>query len=265
MRQIIFRETCNYVPRLDTIMIKLFNPFLLRYKNGEFISFLGVVLGLYQTKNIDHEVLIEHLQKLQEIYETISNESKKRKGHYLTPEAQKLNAERRNKIKGLRWFLESQLFREMKDHVQAAEILLDDFKTFGKKIDRAKINDATWMIDRLLSRWKATENLRVAVHTLGIEGWLQNIWQVNHDFNDLRRNKMKVGDKRSNLYPMKQKAKLIYEALTRDTMALIYLSKGVHPYEDIILSLNSLIKRHNTNYKIREGIRKSKKRREGKG
>lgn len=241
-------------------MLELYNPFLLRYKNDDFIDFMRMVLAIYKSEDVKDEVLMFRINKLQEMYDTISEEARKRKGHYLTPKTQELDVERRSKIKGVRWFLESQQYRELKQNVVAAKILLDDFKRFGKKIERARIKLATALISQILMRWTTEKDLKAAVQTLGIQGWLENISEVNADFNQMHFQKMNKSDKRSNLYPMKQKAKVLYETLTRDTLAFIYLAKGDHPYEAIIEALNNLTKRYNTNYKIRQGIRKSKKR-----
>lgn len=239
--------------------IKMTTPYLLQYRTSEVILLMEVVVNIYKKVETLPETLHKKLEALEFEWNRLRKEYRHGRGHELTKKVEKLDKERKGKIKAIRWFLESQLYRESEVKVQAAKILLARYRKICNHIERKNYHESTALISILTQNWMQVPRYSSAVETLGITAWVENVFQVNEDFFNCIGERTISQEKKGNCYPIKLRVKALYEDLIDSTQAFVYISQGDHSYQYILETVNKSVKKINTSYNIRQGIRKSKK------
>lgn len=257
---ILFRKGGSFDKNIYNMKTKITTPFILQYRTYEVIDLMGSVVRLYKSSENLDTLLVTRVSELEQILESLKEEYQKKRGHFMTKEIEKLDKERKGKIKGVRWFLESQQYRESEEKVKAAGQLMISYRRICKKLEQENYNEATATISKLMRLWTKDPSLMAAADVLDIRGWIENIQQVNEEFNHKLYERTTKKERKQNSYPIKLRIKAAYEALIRDTSAFIFLADGNHPYDILLAEVNQVVKKFNTSYNIRQGIRESKKR-----
>lgn len=245
--------------------IEITTPYLLQYRTNEVISLVKMMVNRYKEETDLPEVLAKQVAKLEEWNTKLEKEYKKKRKNTLTGEMAILDKERKAKIKAVKWFLESQQFRESPEKVEAATYLLTKYRQDGKSIERANYTKVTSLLEELTGLWLSDAQTLKHLQTLDIVDWVQNIQNINESFFQKKFERTLRENWKGNCYPLKVEVKALYEKLLRDTFSFIYIAEGDHPFVNVIANIDGFIKKHNLSYNIRQGIKKSKKRREGQG
>lgn len=155
------------------------------YRNGEYLQFMKNVIAIYGNYDTNALLLQARLQKLNDATQALDDVFMASMAHELTPELQALDMRRDKALMGIKINLNSHSYSEETALVKASQMLMTNYLSHGDRIDKLSYQQATAVIDALLTDWKENAALLAAVGALGLTQWVALLTQLNKEFNDM--------------------------------------------------------------------------------
>jgi hypothetical protein len=142
------------------------------YRNGEYLQFMKNVVAIYGNYDTNALLLQARLQTLTDATKALDEVFMATTAHELTPELQALDIRRDKALMGIKLHLNSFSYSEDTETVKAANALMTNYLSHGDRIDRLSYQQATAVIDALLTDWKENLMLSASVNKLSINAWV---------------------------------------------------------------------------------------------
>ncbi len=232
---------------MDSISTALFG----NYRNGEYLQFMKNVVAIYGNYDTNALLLQARLQRLTDATKALDDVFMATTAHELTPELQALDIRRDKALMGIKLHLNSFTYSEETEIVKAANALMTNYLSHGDRIDRLSYQQATAVIDALLTDWRENLMLSASVNKLSINAWVSLLTQLNKEFNDMYISRAKTSVKPGRVDQKRLEMRSAYEDITYDTMAFARVAADKISYNAIIDELNGLISNYNTSVTLR--------------
>ena len=217
------------------------------YRNGEYLQFMKNVVAIYGNYDTNALLLQARLQTLTDATKALDDVFMATTAHELTPELQALDMRRDKALMGIKLHLNS----EDTETLKAANALMTNYLSHGDRIDRLSYQQATAVIDALLTDWRENLMLSASVNKLSINAWVSLLTQLNKEFNDMYITRAKTSVKSGRVDQKRLEMRSAYEEITYDTMAFARVAADKNAYNAIIDELNGLISNYNTSVTLR--------------
>jgi hypothetical protein len=221
------------------------------YRNGEYLQFMKNVVAIYGNYDTNAMLLQARLQTLTDATKALDDVFMATTAHELTPELQALDIRRDKALMGIKLHLNSFTYSEETEIVKAANALMTNYLSHGDRIDRLSYQQATAVIDALLTDWRENLMLSASVNKLSINAWVSLVTQLNKEFNDMYITRAKTSVKSGRVDQKRLEMRSAYEEITYDTMAFARVAADKISYNAIIDELNGLISNYNTSVTLR--------------
>ncbi len=232
---------------MNTISTALFG----NYRNGEYLQFMKNVVAIYGNYDTNAMLLKARLQTLTDATKALDDVFMATTAHELTPELQALDMRRDKALMGIKLHLNSYSYSEETEIVKAANMLLTNYLSHGDRIDKLSYQQATAVIDALLTDWKDNPTLLACVNTLSLNRWVSLLTQLNKDFNDMYIMRAKTSVKSGQVDQKRIEMRSAYDEITFDTIAYARVAIDKTSYNSIVDELNGLISNYNTSVTLR--------------
>jgi hypothetical protein len=221
------------------------------YRNGEYLQFMKNVVAIYGNYDTNALLLQARLQRLTDATKALDDVFMATTAHELTPELQALDIRRDKALMGIKLHLNSFTYSEETEIVKSANALMTNYLSHGDRIDRLSYQQATAVIDALLTDWRENLMLSASVNKLSINAWVSLLTQLNKEFNDMYITRAKTSVKSGRVDQKRLEMRSAYEEITYDTMAFARVAADKISYNAIIDELNGLISNYNTSVTLR--------------
>jgi hypothetical protein len=209
------------------------------------------VVAIYGNYDTNALLLQARLQTLADATKALDDVFMAKTAHELTPELQALDMRRDKALMGIKLHLNSYSYSEDTETVKAANALMTNYLSHGDRIGRLSYQQATAVIDALLTDWRDNPILTASVNKLSINTWVSLLTQLNKDFNDMYITRAKTSVKPGQVDQKRLEMRSAYEDIIYDTMAFARVAADKNAYNDIIDGLNGLIANYNTSVTLR--------------
>lgn len=221
------------------------------YRNGEYHQFMKNVVAIYGNYDTNALLLQARLQTLANATTALDDVFMAATAHELTPELQVLDLRRDKALMGIKIHLNSYSYSEETETVKAASALMANYLSHGERIDKLSYQQATAVIDALLTDWKDNPTLLAAVNTLALSAWVGLLAQMNKDFNEMYITRAKTLVKPGQIDQKRTDMRSAYDEIVSDTVAYSRVASDKTAYFAIIDDLNGLISNYNTSVTLR--------------
>ena len=232
---------------MNTVSTALFG----NYRNGEYLQFMKNVVAIYGNYDTNALLLQARLQTLADATTALDEVFMASTAHELTPELQVLDLRRDKALMGIKLHLNSYSYSEEAEIVKASQMLLTNYLSHGDRIDKLSYQQATAVIDALLTDWRDNPTLSAAVNTLSINTWINLLAQLNKEFDEIYIKRAKSLAKPGQVDQKRTEMRSAYDEIVSDTIAYSRVATDKTEYFAIIDDLNGLISNYNTSVTMR--------------
>jgi hypothetical protein len=215
------------------------------YRNGEYLQFMKNVVAIYGNYDTNALLLKARVQKLADATQALDDVFMASMAHELTPELQALDSRRDKALMGIKVILNGHSYSEDAELVKASQMLMTNYLSHGDRIDKLSYQQATAVIDALMTDWKDNPTLLTAVGTLGLTEWVNLLSQLNKKFDDMYITRAKTSIKRGQIDQKRMEMRNAYDEIVYDTFSFSRVGADITPYQAIIDELNGLIANYN--------------------
>ncbi len=215
------------------------------YRNGEYLQFMKNVVAIYGNYDTNALLLKARVQKLADATQALDDVFIASMAHELTPELQALDSRRDKALMGIKVILNGHSYSEDAELVKASQMLMTNYLSHGDRIDKLSYQQATAVIDALMTDWKDNPTLLTAVGTLGLTEWVNLLSQLNKKFDDMYITRAKTSVKRGQIDQKRMEMRNAYDEIVYDTFSFSRVGADITPYQAIIDELNGLIANYN--------------------
>ena len=237
-------------------MAKLQAPHLTNYRNSEFIQFMIDIRDAVQTcngqgdgLNLDTPLkdLIHAITSLKAAYRT-------GRGSELTKDIALIDNHRGQAVRGISMVLQGYANHYDLAISEAATRLLSHMSSYGPQIYNRNYHEETAIINNLVRYWQTDVELKEAVNTLRLTGWVSQLKSFNDEFNSLYL--ARAGEASDKPDITMEQARLEAAKAYRHLAGHIEAHAILHPgdaYDDLIENLNAFIESYNLTVVRRAG------------
>ncbi len=215
------------------------------YRNGEYLQFMKNVVAIYGNYDTNALLLNARVQKLADATQALDDVFMASMAHELTPELQALDSRRDKALMGIKVILNGHSYSEDAELVKASQMLMINYLSHGDRIDKLSYQQATAVIDALMTDWKDNPTLLTAVGTLGLTEWVNLLSQLNKKFDEMYITRAKTSIKRGQIDQKRMEMRNAYDEIVYDTFSFSRVAADITPYQAIIDELNGLIANYN--------------------
>lgn len=214
--------------------------------NSEFLQYFDFLLEILRSKDPDQLQVRPIFDRLQMKFDLMSSIFKPERGSDLTPLLEEADERRDAAINGLLALLDAYLNHANTQKRDAAILLLDEAKPYGRGISRLNYQSETSTIDSLISKWKGSPECMTAFETLGITDWLEELEDANQTFRQyyLERLQEDANSPEIKLKDLRKEMTDLYRLLTNQLEVQATISEE-SLFEETIRSINELNERFN--------------------
>ncbi|MBK6565082.1 MAG: hypothetical protein IPG18_07740 [Saprospiraceae bacterium] len=218
---------------------------LARYRAGEFIQFMTTVTDLYQkfehkSPHLDNR--IRELQDKVQVMQTFFMENKKES---LNKKLKPFDRRRMNTLRGLKTYLDSEIYREHPDRFNHAKTLLTSYYQYCTRIRKLSLQHKTAIISKMMAAWTSEPNLIESLNALDANYWITELIERNEMFYSHYFDKTRTRVNVVNSQILKEGIREVYDKLIMDINALAWIASGNNVYEPLIRELNNIIEINN--------------------
>jgi Family of unknown function (DUF6261) len=225
-------------------MNELITANFFNYRNGEFLQFMKnglAIVGAYDTAALLLQARTSTLQTETNAMDVafqpvLANE--------LTPELLVLDTRRDKALMGIKFQLETELYKEDSTIVTAAESLKSNYLSHGERIDKLSYQQETAVVNALLEDWSKGSML-TAVTTVGLTTWVGLLKTINTEFDAKYVARAKTLPQPAEIDAKRATIKTAYDELVKDITAYSRIAADKSDYLKIIKELNGLIDNYN--------------------
>ena len=225
--------------------MKIITAFFNFFRNGEFLQFIKNVLNIVNRFDLAALNLADRVSSLTKLTSALDAVFKPIRGQELTAELQKLDTRRDRALQGIKQYLQSHLYREEEEMVAAAELLLENYESHGKRIDKMPYQQETVVTAAMLDTWLTDPRLSSALSLLSLTGWVNLLKGINETFDEKYVERAKISPEPALVREKREAIREEYQELQADIEANARISKNKQEYEPIIKEINSLIEDYN--------------------
>lgn len=232
------------------------NPFYAKFRGPEFLQLMTSVLDVYKKHQSSSTTLSTRIDTFENAIKSMRQVLNESKGETAISELSPMDKKRIKAVRGLRWFLQSEVYRERPERLKHAEVLLKNFNQHCDDIGKASFQHKTICIDKMLEEWKTEPMYIDAVKAIQAESWVEDLAQHNAVFYEKYMDKAESTDRELKTIERRAMIKVAFEDLTTDTFALARVAPDKEVYEALVKSLNNVINMNNDTVSRRRSRRK---------
>ena len=240
-------------------MNTLKNADLSKFRNGEFLEFINVVNDFYKRVNPTQKILVKRLGDLSNALQTMDASFSNNMEESLISGLKPLDVKRMDNLKGLKRFLQSELYRPEEARKRQATLLLKSFDQFGSKMRGLTLPHKTLLIRKLLEEWSQNNKLTEAIQNLGATSWVEALTELNIIFYDEYFNKATATTKGPGFKSLRKDITKIYQELMKDTESVARVEDDNAMISGLIQEMNGIIEMATEPIQNRKGKRKTEK------
>lgn len=220
-------------------------PYLVRYRNGEFLQYMTDVLQLIDSQNAKTLKLEVQVGALQPLVTQIDNAYKQSQGSHLTQEVTALDETRDRYLTGIRSVIEGYTYHYDAAYANAAKTLLAILSAHGERIQKLSYREETAVLDSIFKDFE-DHTAAKAVQTLHLTTWIAELKASNARFTEayLQRVSEAAAYPLANVPELRLQATEAYRALVKHIQAHRTLG-GVQAYTTLVNEIDVLAGQYN--------------------
>lgn len=234
------------------------NPSYGKFRAPEYLQLMTTVLDIYKKNQSQVTLLNEKIVTFEQAVKSMMRVLNDSKGVTIISELTPLDKMRIKAVRGLKLFLQADVFRDRPERVRHAKILLQSFKQHCNEISRASFEHKTISINKMLEEWQTGPAYIEAVKILNAESWVQDVSERNEVFYRLYLEKAESSERDIKTNELRANLRAVFEDLSTDTFALARVAPDKEVYQSLVKSLNNVINLNNDTV-----LRRRPKRRRG--
>lgn len=240
-------------------MTSIKNPLYGKLRNTEHLQVMTNVLDIYRKYQTKATALQDRLVTFENAVKSMMDVLNDSKGVTFNGELKPLDDARIYAVRGLRWFLQSEVYRDRPDRSKHAKMLLQSFNQHCDDISRASFEHKTICITKMMDEWQTVPVFMEAIKALNAESWVEDVTNHNTIFNEKYLEKAESAEREVKTSQLRANLRAVYEEITKDTLALARVAPDKEVYEALVKSLNNVVSIKNESVEKRRSKRKKAK------
>lgn len=215
------------------------------YRNGEFLQLMKNILNVINLFDIAILGLTNRVATFSEGVQALNEAFQPQRGEELSSELKTLDTRRDKSLMGIKLFLQSCLYREEEAITKAATMLLENYESHAKRMDKLPYQQETAVVNSFIKDLENNTELTEALDTVALSSWVALLKELNLSFDNTYVDRAKTITESAGIEDKRKTIKDAFTNLADDIEAYARISENKEAYVPIITAINGLIEDYN--------------------